>query len=35
MIIIDDNFLPKLSQILLEISKDDGYYDIIIEVGND
>ena len=35
MIIIDDKILPKLSQNLLKILEDDGYYDIIIEVGND
>ena len=28
-------FLPKLSQNLLEILEDDKYYDINIEVGND
>ena len=32
---MDDIFLPKLSQNLLEILNDDEYYDIIIEVGND
>ena len=31
----DNNFLPKLSQNLLEILDDDEYYDITIEVGND
>jgi hypothetical protein len=29
------NFLPKLSQNLLNILDDDEYYDITIEVGND
>ena len=29
------NFLPKLSQNLLEILDDDEYYDITVEVGND
>ncbi|GET60355.1 BTB/POZ protein [Rhizophagus irregularis DAOM 181602=DAOM 197198] len=28
-------FLPKLSQHLLEILDDEEYYDITIEVGND
>ena len=32
---VDDKFLPKLSQNLLEILEDDEYYDITIEVGND
>ena len=32
---VDDKFLPKLSQNLLEILEDDEYYDINIEVGND
>jgi len=32
---MDDKFLPKLSQNLLEILEDDEYYDIIIEVDND
>src|ERR1700756_4408415 len=33
---MDDNeFLPKLSQNLLEILDDDEYYDVTIEVGND
>ncbi|GBB92837.1 hypothetical protein RclHR1_20630003 [Rhizophagus clarus] len=33
---MDDNeFLPKLSQNLLEILDDEEYYDITIEVGND
>ena len=32
---MDDKFLPKLSQNLLEILEDDEYYDINIEVGND
>ncbi|RIA87337.1 BTB/POZ protein, partial [Glomus cerebriforme] len=32
---MDDKFLPKLSQNLLEILDDDEYYDITIEVGND
>ena len=33
---MDDNkFLPKLSQNLLEILKDEEYYDITIEVGSD
>ncbi|GES83723.1 carbohydrate-binding module family 13 protein [Rhizophagus clarus] len=31
----DNEFLPKLSQNLLEILDDDEYYDITIEVGND
>ena len=31
----DNNFLPKLSQNLLEILEDDEYYDITIEVGKD
>src|SRR2546421_9915213 len=31
----DNEFLPELSQNLLEILNDDGYYDITIEVGND
>jgi hypothetical protein len=31
----DNEFLPKLSQNLLEILNDDEYYDITIEVGND
>ncbi|GBB90462.1 hypothetical protein RclHR1_17420002 [Rhizophagus clarus] len=31
----DDKFLPKLSQNLLEILKDNEFYDITIEVGND
>ena len=29
-----DNFLPKLSENLLEILDDDEYYDTTIEVGN-
>jgi hypothetical protein len=32
---VDNKFLPKLSQNLLEILGDDEYYDITIEVGND
>jgi hypothetical protein len=32
---VENNFLPKLSQNLLEILDDSEYYDIIIEVGND
>jgi hypothetical protein len=32
---MDNKFLPKLSQNLLEILDDDEYYDITIEVGND
>ena len=32
---MDDKFLSKLSQNLLEILDDNEYYDIIIEVGND
>ena len=32
---MDDGFLPKLSQNLLEILNDEEYYDITIEVGND
>src|SRR5688572_22374209 len=32
---VDNKFLPKLSQNLLEILDDDEYYDITIEVGND
>ena len=32
---MDDKFLPKLSQNLLEILNDNEYYDITIEVGND
>ena len=31
---MDDKFLPKLSQNLLEILDDDEYYDVNIEVGN-
>ncbi|GBC08030.1 hypothetical protein RclHR1_07880004 [Rhizophagus clarus] len=31
----DNNFLPKLSQNLLEILNDEEYYDIAIEVGKD
>ncbi|POG70214.1 hypothetical protein GLOIN_2v134509 [Rhizophagus irregularis DAOM 181602=DAOM 197198] len=31
----DNNFLPKLSENLLEILKDNEFYDITIEVGND
>ncbi|GES83726.1 carbohydrate-binding module family 13 protein [Rhizophagus clarus] len=31
----DSEFLPKLSQNLLEILDDEEYYDITIEVGND
>ena len=31
----DNEFLPKLSQNLLEILDDNEYYDITIEVGND
>ena len=32
---VDNEFLPKLSKNLLEMLKDDEYYDITIEVGND
>src|SRR2546430_7152403 len=32
---VDNKFLPKLSQHLLEILEDNEYYDITIEVGND
>ena len=32
---VDNKFLPKLSQNLLEILDDEEYYDITIEVGND
>src|SRR5437764_9528783 len=32
---VDNTFLLKLSQNLLEILEDDEYYDITIEVGND
>ena len=32
---VDNKFLPKLSQNLLEILEDDEYCDIVIEVGND
>ena len=32
---MDDKFLPKLSQNLLEILDDDEYYDLTIEVGKD
>ena len=32
---VDNRFLPKLSQNLLDILDDDEYYDINIEVGND
>ncbi len=32
---VDNKFLAKLSQNLLEILEDDEYYDITIEVGND
>ncbi|RIA94285.1 BTB/POZ protein [Glomus cerebriforme] len=32
---VDNKFLPKLSQNLLEILDDDEYYDITIEVGNE
>ena len=31
----NNNFLPKLSQNLLEILNDEEYYDITIEVGKD
>ena len=31
----NNRFLQKLSQNLLEVMKDDEYYDITIEVGND
>ena len=31
----DNEFLPNLSQNLLEILNDNEYYDITIEVGND
>src|SRR6266496_4352979 len=32
---VDNKFLPKLSQNLFEILNDEEYYDITIEVGND
>jgi hypothetical protein len=32
---VDNSFLPKLSQNLLEILNDEEYCDIIIEVGSD
>ena len=32
---VENKFLPKLSQNLLEILEDDEYYDITIEVGKD
>ncbi|RIA94269.1 hypothetical protein C1645_818259 [Glomus cerebriforme] len=32
---VDNKFLSKLSQNLLEILDDDEYYDVTIEVGND
>jgi len=32
---IDNTFLSRLSQNLLEILNDNEYYDITIEVGND
>ena len=32
---VDNKFLPKLSQNLLEILEDNEYYDITIEVGKD
>ena len=32
---VDNKFLPELSQNLLEILEDDEYYDITIEVGKD
>src|SRR6266487_306409 len=32
---VDNRFLPKLSQNLLEILEDDEYCDIILKVGND
>ena len=32
---VDDKFLPKLSQNFLDILKDEEYYDVTIEVGND
>ncbi|EXX73156.1 hypothetical protein RirG_062700 [Rhizophagus irregularis DAOM 197198w] len=32
---VDNKFLPKLLQDLLEILDDDEYYDITIEVGDD
>ena len=32
---VENKFLPKLSQNLLEILEDDEYYDITIEVGID
>src|SRR3954447_2981319 len=35
IIMVDNKFLPKLSQNLLEILDDNDYYDITIEVGND
>ena len=32
---VDNKFLPKLSQNLLEILEDNEYYDTTIEVGSD
>ncbi|GES83722.1 carbohydrate-binding module family 13 protein [Rhizophagus clarus] len=32
---IDNEFLPKLSQNLLKLLEDEEYYDVTIEVGND
>jgi hypothetical protein len=32
---MDDNFLPEISQTLLEILNDDEYYDVIVEVGKE
>jgi hypothetical protein len=32
---VDNKFLSKLSQNLIEILNDEEYYDITIEVGND
>jgi hypothetical protein len=31
---VDNKFLPKLSQDLLEILNDNEHYDVTIEVGN-
>jgi hypothetical protein len=32
---VDNKFLPKLSQNLLEVLNDEEYYDVTIEVGID
>ena len=32
---VNNKFLPKLSQNLLEILEDNEYYDVTIEVGKD